>query len=327
MNRSSPTAASVPSLLMSWAQLVRLPNVFTVIADVSAAFLLVARGPFPIWNLLAVLSAGIALYWAGMILNDLFDVDIDRQERPTRPIAAGQISLAAAKRAGWSLLIVGVVLATVSGYSVNGTANWLPGVVAVALAAMVVAYDGPLKSTPLAPAAMGACRMLSFLLGASAALSVEDGVLFPRYVIGIAIGFGVYITGVTTMARHEASGGRRLVLTTGLVVTVIGIGLLALSPRMLAAPVFDGPNEWHTDLQRSFPLLIGLIGLPVIARGIRGVTDPTPRNIQTTIRVGILSIIPLAASFAFLGAGPGWGLGIFALVIPSIGLAARFRVT
>jgi len=57
------------------------------------------------------------------------------------------------------------------------------------------------------------------------------------------------------------------------------------------------------------------------------VIAPTPQNIQTTIRIGILSIIPLAASFAFLGAGPGWGLGVFALVIPSIVLSARFRVT
>ncbi len=62
------------SNLTSWAQLVRLPNVFTVIADVSAAFLLVAHGPVPISRFALIVLAGIALYWAGMILNDVFDV-------------------------------------------------------------------------------------------------------------------------------------------------------------------------------------------------------------------------------------------------------------
>jgi hypothetical protein len=302
------------SALISWAQLVRLPNVFTVIADVGAAFLLVAHGPYPIWSLLLVLSSGIALYWAGMILNDVFDIDQDRKERPTRPIAAGDVSLGAANRAGWLLLVIGVSLAFGCGL--------IPGAIAVVLAVMVVAYDGPLKSTPMAPAAMGSCRLLSFLLGASSALAIDGGNQIPNYVLGIALGFGVYIMGVTTMARHEATGGRSALLASGLVVTIVGIAILAFSPRL-----GTGALQWHTDPQRTFPWMIGLISFPVMVRAVRAVTDPTPLNIQTTIRVGILSIIPLAASFAFLGAGPIWGLAVFALVIPSVVLAARFRVT
>lgn len=311
MNLSSPSA---PSPLYSWAQLIRLPNVFTVIADIGAAFLLVAHGPYPVGNLLLVLVSGTALYWAGMILNDVFDVDRDRQERPTRPIAAGDVSLPAANRAGWLLLVIGVGLAFLCGL--------LPGTVAVVLAVMIVAYDGPLKSTPLAPAAMGSCRVLSFLLGASAALAIDAGNQIPNYILGIAFGFGVYIMGVTTMARHEATGGRTALLTTGMVVMMVGIAILAFSPQLSA-----GPLDWHTDVVGTFPWMVGLIGLPVVVRAVRAVTDPTPRNIQTTIRIGILSIIPLAASFAFLGAGSFWGLAVFSLVVPSVILAARFRVT
>ena len=80
-----------------WAQLVRLPNVFTVLADVSAAFLLVHHGPAPIIRFILVALAGVALYWAGMILNDVFDVDQDRVQRPQRPIPAGLISLGASQ--------------------------------------------------------------------------------------------------------------------------------------------------------------------------------------------------------------------------------------
>lgn len=308
-----------PSALASWAQLIRLPNVFTVIADVGAAYLLVAGGPDPLVSSLSVLASGIALYWAGMVLNDVFDIDRDRAERPTRPIAAGDISITAASTAGWLLLMTGIGLALIGGL--------LPGGIAVVLAIMIVAYDGPLKSTPLAPAAMGSCRVLSFLLGASAALAAGGQSQIPMHVVAIAVGFGVYIMGVTTMARHEATGGRRMLLASGLFVTIIGITILGFSPRLGASLLSTEAADFYIDIQFTFPLLVALIGFPVIFRAFRAVTNPTPVNIQTTIRVGILSIIPLAAAFAFLGAGPGWGLAIFALVIPTRLLAARFRVT
>jgi 4-hydroxybenzoate polyprenyltransferase len=317
--------SGTPSRFHAWAQLVRLPNVFTVLADVSAAFLLVAGGPQPLGRWICVVLGAILLYWAGMILNDVFDWEEDRRLRPKRPIAAGHIPLSHARAAGWTCLILGVIIAAISGYLPSDVEDttWLPAVVAVALAIMVVAYDGPLKSTYVAPAAMGACRMLSFLLGASPCLSpTSDGPLIPKYLIGIAFGFGVYITGVTTMARHEATGGAKNSLRIGIIITVLGAVCLALSPQL--AP---GPMGWHIPIGQVFPVMIGMIAFPVIMRAIRTTQDPTPANIQTAIRVGVLTIIPLAACFAMLGAGPVWGLAIFALVVPALVLAIRFRVT
>ena len=54
---------------------------------------------------------------------------------------------------------------------------------------------------------------------------------------------------------------------------------------------------------------------------------PTPIKIQMAIRVGIFTIIPLSACFAYLGAGAIWGLLGFLLTFPSLVLALRFRVT
>ena len=54
-----------------------------MLADVSAAFLLVHHGPSPVIRFLLILIAGVALYWAGMILNDVFDVEQDRAQRPS----------------------------------------------------------------------------------------------------------------------------------------------------------------------------------------------------------------------------------------------------
>lgn len=310
---------------MAWAQLIRLPNVFTVLADVSAAFLLVSHGPSPVARFALVVAAGVSLYWAGMVLNDVFDIDRDRQERPSRPIPAGHISLARAKAVGWGLLLLGVLLAGLSGYvpAMGHDTSWLPAAVGFSLAAMVVAYDGPLKSTPAAPVAMGSCRFLSFLLGASPVVtSAGEHGLFPAYLIGIAAGFGLYIVGITAMARREAAGGFSINLPFGFVMMLLGAAGLAFAPQLA-----DRPMGWHMSPAKVFPAMIGMIALPVVIRGLRAVIDPTPAKIQTTIRIGILTIIPLAASFAFLGAGPAWGLAVFALAIPSIGLSMRFRVT
>jgi 4-hydroxybenzoate polyprenyltransferase len=312
-------------LFHAWAQLIRLPNVFTVLADVSAAFLLVHQGPTPISRFILIVLAGVALYWAGMILNDIFDVEQDRKQRPRRPIPAGLIPLGQAKTVGWLLLLAGIGFATAAGrIPADGVPlTWLPAVVGLALAVMIVAYDGPLKKTPLAPVAMGGCRVLSFLLGASPCFAIVAGTpLFEKYIWGIAVGFGIFIMGITTMARREATGGPSSNLQIGLMITALGAGVLAFAPQLNA-----NQAGWKIQTDSLFPLMIGMIALPVVMRGFRAVQDPTPIKIQTAIRVGIFTIIPLAASYAFLGAGPAWGLAVFGLTIPSLYLSLRFRVT
>lgn len=323
MNSAS---SDMPSTWVRWAQLVRLPTVFTVIANVAAAFLLVSGGPQPIARLVCVVLAGIALYWAGMVFNDVFDIERDRIERPQRPLPAGWIPLSQARLAGGLLLIVGVALATLSGYlpSQDYGSSWLPAVIGVGLASLILAYDGPLKQTPLAPAAMGGCRMLSFLLGAAACTTVpQPGELwFPKYLLAIALGFGLYIMGVTTMARDEASEQASPHLFPGFLLTIIGAALLAFAPRTAV-----GNPPWHLPPSTVFPIMIGLIVFPVIMRGLRVITAPTSVQVQNLIRISILTVIPLAAAFACLGAGPLWGLAMFALAVPSIALSRTLRVT
>ncbi len=310
----------------AWLQLVRLPNVFTVLADVGAAFLLVG-GDQPGLRLAVVLAAGVALYWAGMILNDVFDVEKDRAERSNRPIPSGAISAAAAAKAGWGCLVVGIVLSAASGYVPDGDSpsTWFPAAIGVSLAVMIVAYDGPLKKTPFAPAAMGGCRGLSFLLGASPRVPLVDGLPeVPRYVVAVAMGFGVYVMGITTFARDEAAGGHRMNLQTGLVVMLLGGLMLAF------APVVARPGDragWHLGSGGQYTVLILLIMMPIALRGFRAISDPQPAVVGNTIRASILTIIPLSAAFAFLGAGQFWGLAVFSLVLPAIVLAAKLRVT
>ncbi len=328
---SSQTQRQPKSKWLVWAQLVRLPNVFTILADITAAFLLTTSGPAPLSRLILVVLGGICLYWAGMTLNDVFDEAVDREQRAKRPIPAGLISKREASIGGWCLLLLGVLLATTSGFIPSDSMpnTWLPMIISIALAIMIVGYDGPLKSTVLAPAAMGSCRFLSFLLGASPAIALTSlsslqnlGDIIPRETLAIASGFGIYIMGITTMARREATGGSTQHLIVGGTITTLGVICLAFAPQASAAA-----QSYFLDIRSVFPVLIGMIALPVLLRAGRAIRTPSPPFIQVTIKAGILTIIPLAAAFAALGAGPLWGGVIFCLVIPSFLLAGRFRVT
>ena len=68
------------SRLRAWAQLVRIPNTLTACADVLAGFTLVAGQWWTVTGitlpLVIVSIASICLYWAGMVLNDVNDIEI-----------------------------------------------------------------------------------------------------------------------------------------------------------------------------------------------------------------------------------------------------------
>lgn len=321
--------------LRDWLQLIRLPNVFTVLADTSAAFLLVAGSFQPVAALVIVLSSVVCLYWAGMVLNDVWDVEVDREQRSTRPLAAGRIAVASANRFGWALLIVGVVLAAACGLvgrklsgGEGAVGGMLPGAVGLLLAIAIVLYDGPLKRMPIAPVAMGMCRFLSFLLGASAGMLATQAVspiegfpFFENHVLAMAGGFAIYIVGVTIMARGEAIGGQRGKLGFGLAVTLAGLALLAYAPQMATA------TRFQMDINKGFPLLIAALAANVTYRAGRAIMYPEPRNIQMTIKVAILMLIPLSATIAFLAGGYLPALSIFALLVPSMYLGSFLRVT
>ncbi len=194
--------------LKPYLQLIRLPNVFTAAADSLSGWLLV-QGSFQTpgrW--LPLVAASMAIYAAGIALNDVFDYEIDLEERPKRPLPSGAVSRRFATWAGGGLLVLGPLLAALSG-SLGSVG------VASVLAACVLAYDGGLKRTLLGPEVMGACRGLNVLLGMSQAenLGGPAGWL-------VAGSLAVFVSGVTLISRSETETGR----SPGLLVDNAGIG-------------------------------------------------------------------------------------------------------
>lgn len=302
------------SSLFAWLQLLRLPNVFTAVADVLMGYLVANRGEVhSIENLglLAVIST--LLYLSGMVLNDVFDADVDARDRPDRPIPSGRISLKAATIVGWGMLAAGLVLAWFLSYTAN---YWPPGVVATLLAACILLYDGALKRTRLAPLVMGECRMFNVLLGMSLMI-----VPWGKAEILIAVGIGVYIMGVTIFARTDARTSSRTRLTAGLIVLMLGIALLAFVPWLTARrpPLAVNLPGWYL-LWAALALIIG-------RRCAMAAFEPSPKRVQTAVRHCVHSIIVLDAAVCVGYASSYWGFAVLSLLIPTMLLTLWLNAT
>lgn len=304
------------SALAAYLQLVRLPNVLMAITDVVMGYLfthaILQPGEGPLLGLLLVTSA--LFYVAGMVLNDVFDAQIDATERPQRPIPSGRVSLATARIAGWQLLAVGLVTGWLVGVRAG---DFRPGIIATMLAGSVVLYDGFLKRTPIGPLGMGACRMLNVLLGMSLASEPWQG---AHWLVATAI--GLYITGVTWFSRGEAGRSHRGFLIAGMLVILASVGLLSLLPDWTEGlkPILQQqPLRWVL-LMAVFAMVIGL-------RCLWAIAEPTPVRVQMTVRQSLLSLVVLNAALSFAVAGPLGAVAILVLLIPASWLGRWFYST
>lgn len=306
------------SKLLAYLQLFRAPNVFTAIADVAMGFVFVAGSLQPVGGFVCLAIASCLLYTAGMILNDVYDYDVDLSERPARPLPSGRISRRRAQSLGYAMLAAGVVLAScVSLFaSLEPPLIWRSGAVALLLATSVVAYDKILKKTPLGPLAMGSCRFLNVLLGMSIAASGEITPLgFDASQLVVAGGIGVYITGVTWFARTEARESNRMLLTFGVVLMAVGVMMLAFFPKF-APP--ELARRFHIEPTFVWPMALFLLTVSILRRGLMAVANPSPEQVQAAVKQCILSLIVLDASVALLMADWPYSVGILALLAPTL---------
>src|SRR5262249_7892817 len=98
----------MPKTLTAWLQLIRLPNVVTAAADSFAGWLLVEGSAIPPGRWLPLAATSMVLYASGTALNDVFDFEIDRVERPSRPLPSGRISRRTAAWLGGLGLLIGL---------------------------------------------------------------------------------------------------------------------------------------------------------------------------------------------------------------------------
>lgn len=319
--------APPPPLWLSYLRLLRAPNVFSAIADIAAGFIF-AQGSLEPWPVLATLAAAsMCLYMSGMVLNDVYDLEIDRAERPNRPLPSGQIPVGSARTLGFLLLGVGVVLATLAGHVINGPGQailpWRSGCVALLLAGCIVLYDGWAKQTWFGPVVMGLCRMLNLLLGMSVASALPlDGGLIAGYGADhllVAGGMGVYIAGVTLYARDEVGESSAFVLGAGAVVMILGIVLVGSWPSFTddLRRLGGGGGLFGFSAVMVWRLLLTLLCLTNARRCFSSLVDGSPQAIQVAVVQALMSIILYDATIAMAGGGETLAMAVAALVAPA----------
>jgi 4-hydroxybenzoate polyprenyltransferase len=286
-----------------YLQLVRLPNLFTAAADPLAGWLL-ARGSFDEprrW--LPLCAASMAIYAAGVALNDYFDYHVDLAERPFRPLPSGQVSRRFAAILGGVLLIAGLGLATASGSLAS------VGVAAL-LAACVLAYDAGLKASVLGPFVMGSCRGLNLILGMSqsAALGGPAGWL-------AAGSLALFVVGVTFISRSEAGEEHSGNIAAGLFIqNVAVIGLIAAA---LQAGRFPMPSTNRPVLPLEGLAVLALVILVVDLAGSQALREPKPERVQRAVKTGVLALVWLDFGLVAAVRGPVQALAVAALWLPA----------
>jgi 4-hydroxybenzoate polyprenyltransferase len=285
--------------LLAFAQLLRIPNVFTAFADialcgcVAAAVLPSAEVEFWFAYALIGLASG-CLYLAGMVWNDVFDLDEDKKARAFRPLPSGRVAKGTAVALGLGLFALGIGLAAAAGWPGRAEWNHEPAAFALGIVAAVLVYDGGAKRTPAGPVAMGACRFLNVLFGLSL---VPDAAFDLEFRIHLAAVVGLYIVGVTWFARTEESKSRKRDL--GLAAGVMALALvLAL---WLRAKMHEGtgPTKPLAALGTvAFPYLLVAFGFLIGRPVARAIDEPAPRRVQAAVKRCVLGLVVFDAVLA-----------------------------
>jgi 4-hydroxybenzoate polyprenyltransferase len=300
--------------IIPYIKLMRPANLFTAVADimfgfaasgVTIKFLYEGDKFFIIENinsLYALILSTIGLYGGGVVFNDVFDAELDRIERPERPIPSGRVSLTGAIILGSRLLFFGVWCAFI--------VSIVSGFIATFIAILALTYDSYSKNHEwLGPLNMGACRSGNLLLG----ISIMPMAISKLWFLGlIPI---IYIGAITLISRGEVNGMSKKAIENGLllyVLMLLGIFNLAF---------LDAFNFMHS---LPFVLLFVLMTIPT---WIAALKNADPLRIRKAVKTGVLALIILDASLAAGFAGIEFGILILVLLPLSIIIAKKFAVT
>ncbi|HKU49375.1 MAG TPA: UbiA family prenyltransferase [Nitrososphaera sp.] len=282
--------------------LVRLPNVFTAPSNILAGYFAAvpvaeANGP----HLAALAISSALLYVAGIVLNDYADIEVDRVERPSRPLPSGAVP----KKHALAIAITAIVIANALALTVSTVSL----AVSAALTAAIIAYDFKLKRGSAAPFSMAFTRFLNVILGASPVLlSSLTGWAAPVAATLLA----AFIVAIMILSKREVGEQRPNVLAAGAIVAAVaasltGAGLL---------------------LHFQFWFLIHLAAFSgVMAITFSQITHAGPQSIQRAIKNMVLSIILLDSVIVAGTAGPAYGLATVLFIVPAVILAKKLYVT
>jgi 4-hydroxybenzoate polyprenyltransferase len=283
----------------AWLQLLRMPNIFTAMADVLLGLLV--TGLWQTDGLAAVLLVGAsaAMYEAGIVMNDICDRSIDARERRHRPIPSGHISLQSARALCGVLVVAAIIAATAASLLM---VRMYPLLIVLLLGLAIVIYNLGGKRGPAGPALLGLCRFLNVALGFSAAPNLVPAALAPASIVGL------YVAGFSVWAAAEVTGTSRSRTRVGwMLINLALAGAVALA-------ILTGADVPALAASIAFLVLID-------AAVRRATRQRTPAAIAATVGMCIGMIILLDAVLAATLSDLWNALTIAVLYVPHVFLA------
>lgn len=220
--------------------LARVPNIPTVWSNCLAAW--VVAGAVPDWRLLPLLTGASLLYAGGCTLNDAFDAEWDRANRPERLIPSGAMTRGAVLRLGFGELLSGTaILAVLAG-------KW--AALPVLLALCILIYDRWHKQNPLSVITMAACRWLLWLTAGAIGLQhFPDAPMFHAAAASVFF----WIISISIIARREAQASPERKSESAFIILIIPVILGITS--VVNAGLFAGAQA---GIAESGVILLGL---------------------------------------------------------------------
>ncbi|HSI75953.1 MAG TPA: UbiA-like protein EboC [Lunatimonas sp.] len=297
--------------LLAHLRLTRPANIVTAISDIWAgfaiagatAFLLAGQTEEYLAPFLWLTLATVGLYGGGVAFNDVFDAELDKVERPERPIPSGQVPLGRAILLALSLLLMGII----AGFKVS----YWSGELAVFVAAFALLYDAWGKHQKIfGPINMGLCRSGNLLLGMSV---IPESIGDYWYVALIPL---AYISAITMISRGEVHGQNKIALQAG-----FGLYLLILVSILIISLRENGMGVWQV-----IPMIV-LFGYMILPPLWKAMQRQEPALIGKSVKAGVIALIVMNAALAAAFAGIWIGLAILPLLPLSLWLAKKFAVT
>jgi 4-hydroxybenzoate polyprenyltransferase len=298
----------VTQRVKEYLRLIRLPNVFTTPSNILAGYFAAvtttaAAAEADEVHLIALMVSSGLLYIAGIVLNDYFDIEIDKKERPSRPLPSGKISKGHALTIAIVALLIANTIALVIGP--------ISLAISLALTFLIIAYDYYLKYTVTGPFAMGGTRFLNVIFGASPVLLYIDN--HSVAIVGAAASsLFFYVSSITVLSKKEVGNEKPnstlvILIVFGLISAIVPLGLLL-------------QLEWTFLLNLSIFAAITIVTFrQYIAKEVS--------SVQKAVRNMVISIIILDSVFVTGTAGLPNGLATLLLIAPVVVLAKKLYVT
>jgi 4-hydroxybenzoate polyprenyltransferase len=289
--------------------LIRIPNLFTIPSNVMVGFSQLVLLNNANWTtLLILIVTSLLLYTVGIVLNDYIDRQIDRRERPTRPLPSGRISARSA--------LILVLVATLSSILAAAYVSSLTLIIVLIIIGTILAYDYWLKSSTFGHFVMALSRVFNIVLGFSPLLFLpfSNNNDLIRIVVILSSMF-IYVFTISYLSKFETGALSKKINYT------VSVPSISTIPILLA--LFTIMGYFKLDLLFILPIFIGMLLITFGKRYLRLGTNEAGHIVRNLV----LSIIILDSLFMSGSVGLVYGLSLLVFLIPAIILSRKFYVT